>query len=1134
MWRSTRPVVCTKSQAEIGRHRRLEHPGRALSCRGLALCNDGEAQSGRAPTNLQARSPVDCRIVNGDSGLSHQDQRYSKHLADFIDEAPLERRSIVEFVAAVAASLPPGSRVADVGAGSAPFRELFSHVDYMTIDRGESPHGDASDFDVVASAEDVPLDDVSLDAIVCTQVLEHLPEPAQAVAEFYRLLKPGGRLFLTAPLVWEEHEKPYDFFRYTRSGLEHLLSQAGFERLEITGRTDCFSTLAQLLRNARWSLGKTGNDSDQTRQAAFQRLEQMADELVDLAPLDARRSFPLGYSVVAVRPARSIGPQPATPTPPRANTAPRTPIPVLYLAPWVDLGGSDKGTIDWFKNIDKSRWAPSIITTQPSDNRWLPQIEPYAEEIWPLPELMSGSEFPAFILGFIESREIAVVHIMNSRLAFDLLPDMRCLPHPPVVVVQHHAEEPDRSGYVRYVATRYGNLVDAFSLTSNQLADAVTDYDIPRSRMRVIHTGVDGLGEFNPDLVRPFDLPSSPGSRILWPGRLVAQKDPMLTLDVIRLLADRGLSFSLHVVGDGDMKDEVIARARQLDVNRFIEWHPPSYEMPRWYRSTDLLLMTSVFEGVPYVIFEALVMGVPVVAPALPGNVELMGTAGGALIDPRDDAQAYADAIEKLLRNDDYRRAIGDAARKMMLADHSLADMATQHEELYEHLLAHRPASSRQGVDDPAEAKADQRTLPATVTFPRNPPPERSVAVIVPCYKHGRFLPNAIQSLRDQTLQPTRILVVDDASDDLETTAVLNDLDQDPLVTVIRLSANVGPSVARNRALSEIAESYVLPLDADDMLPPTALEELVEQIERSPESVAFIYPRVRHFGNRHDFYQPPSYNLNILLNNNYCVAASLFDRRVFDAGIRYAEDIVFGHEDWDLVLQMAEYGVTGEVADSATLMYRKNGFSRVNAVEYGPESFHERISRRHPLLYKNHRDQIKAEWAPALSLVLIEGSDPTSAWPDNLMDCLRSQSFADFEVLNPAPPASAGPLPQPRYRNGSHIEEAVEKARGRFVILATPVIVDALESSAFLEQIVRLLWAHHERFRLVLASMPERAGPRLTRIAELDAADAMPCAVAWHRKQDETCEVDLDNSSTVIEDIIMRWQSEDTLEWRMV
>ncbi len=194
----------------------------------------------------------------------------------------------------------------------------------------------------------------------------------------------------------------------------------------------------------------------------------------------------------------------------RSPKDPQGRTPILYIAPWVDLGGSDKGTIDWFKHIDRERWAPSIITTQPSLNRWLPELEPYAEEIWALPDLMPGREFPAFILSFIESREVKLVHIMNSRLGFDLLPDMRCLLDPPAVVVQLHAEEPDRSGYVRYVASRFGNLVDAFSVVSQQLGEAILDYDIARSRVHVIRLGVDAHEEFNPDRIVPFELQDRP------------------------------------------------------------------------------------------------------------------------------------------------------------------------------------------------------------------------------------------------------------------------------------------------------------------------------------------------------------------------------------------------------------------------------------------------------------------------------------------------------------------------------------------------------------------------------------------------------------------------------------------------
>jgi glycosyltransferase involved in cell wall biosynthesis len=1073
-------------------------------------------------------------VASRSSANSPARPRYSQSLRRFVDEAPLERRSLLEFVAAAAASLPAGSRIADVGAGSAPFRELFEHVEYVTVDRAESLHGDAHAFDVVASAEAIPLATASLDAVLCTQVLEHLPEPADALKEFGRLLRDGGQLFLTAPLAWEEHETPHDYYRYTRSGLEHLLLETGFEGIEIAGRTDCFTTLAQLLRNARWSLGEAEDAAGDARRAAFVRLEEISDELLELAPLDQRHKFPLGYRVVARRPPRDgvdAGDQPAIL--PRTVHTSNSREAVLYLAPWVDLGGSDKGTIDWFKHIDRERWDPSIITTQPSDNRWLEELEPFAREIWSLPDLMPGSDFPAFILGFIETRGVKIVHIMNSRLGFDLLPDMRCLAHPPSVVVQLHAEEHDRTGYVRYVASRYGDLVDAFSVTSQQLADAILDYNVPRSHIHVIKTGVDARNEFSPDAVAPFDLPGQ-APRILWPGRLVAQKDPMLTLDVVKALDTLGANFTLDVVGDGDLKSEVMDRAEQLDVAHLISWHPPSHEMPRWYRSSDLVLMTSVFEGVPYVLYEALAMKVPVVAPALPGNVELLGRDCETLIAPRDDVEAYASVIERLLANSSRRRELGRLGRELMLEQFSLEEMGRGHDALYEQLLTHQTISPRQGEEDPT---GDVQPEPAPpLALPRNPPPPRTVAVIVPCHEHGRFLPEAIQSLYAQTLRPRRIIVVDDASVDRETTTVLDRLEGDPLVAVIRLAVNSGPSVARNRALDVVEENYVLPLDADDRLPPSALEDMLDQLEQAPESVGFIYPKVQHFGNRHDYYDPPAYNLNALLRNNYCAAASLFDARIFRNGMRYAEEIVFGHEDWDLVLQMAERGVIGEAAKTAVLQYRKRGFSRAKAVEYGPDSFYEATMERHPILYQQQRDKIKAQWSPALSVLLTRGCDGVNGdWPDNLWQQLEAQSCNDFEVIinEPSTPHAPDlPLVKVSGEGTIGVANALAAAGGRFVLLTGTRAASALCSPGAVEQLIRIFWSNYQLPHFVLGQVAQRRGPRLGLLSPEEVAGAAPLAVAWRRTARQSIKIETGAAETLLEDILLHWLTEGAVTWR--
>jgi SAM-dependent methyltransferase len=228
----------------------------------------------------------------------------SERLREFIAEMPAEREPIVRFVAAAAGALAPTARVVDIGAGDAPYRELFDHVEYVTVDWEASQHPGAGASDLIASADALPVADASFSAALMTQVLEHVPEPAAALREAYRVLEPGGVLLLTAPLAWELHEVPYDYYRYTRFGLEHLLRQAGFEQIEVTARSDSFTTLAQLMRNVSDGIGSAPDGLDDRRAAAGAALRRLADEVEALAPLDAAAVLPLGYLVSARRPPR--------------------------------------------------------------------------------------------------------------------------------------------------------------------------------------------------------------------------------------------------------------------------------------------------------------------------------------------------------------------------------------------------------------------------------------------------------------------------------------------------------------------------------------------------------------------------------------------------------------------------------------------------------------------------------------------------------------------------------------------------------------------------------------------------------------------------------------------------------------
>ena len=141
---------------------------------------------------------------------------------------------VTRFVEEVSNSLPPGSSVLDAGAGECVYKQLFSHCQYKAIDLavGEDKWN-YGNLDYIGPLHDMPIPDDSFDAVLCTQVLEHLEWPRESVKEMYRVLKPGGRLFVTVPMSQGEHQVPYDFFRYTSYGLRSICQHAGFGEVEV-------------------------------------------------------------------------------------------------------------------------------------------------------------------------------------------------------------------------------------------------------------------------------------------------------------------------------------------------------------------------------------------------------------------------------------------------------------------------------------------------------------------------------------------------------------------------------------------------------------------------------------------------------------------------------------------------------------------------------------------------------------------------------------------------------------------------------------------------------------------------------------------------------------------------------------
>jgi SAM-dependent methyltransferase len=164
-----------------------------------------------------------------------------------------------EWLKRVIDDLPAGLRILDAGAGELKNRQHCGHLQYVSQDFGQyvgegnlpgvGLHSDGwntSRIDLISDITAIPAPDASFDAILCSEVLEHVPEPTHALDEFARLLKTGGILILTAPFGSNVHMAPYHYCSgFSRYWYEYHLASRGFEIKELISNGDWYSLLRQ-------------------------------------------------------------------------------------------------------------------------------------------------------------------------------------------------------------------------------------------------------------------------------------------------------------------------------------------------------------------------------------------------------------------------------------------------------------------------------------------------------------------------------------------------------------------------------------------------------------------------------------------------------------------------------------------------------------------------------------------------------------------------------------------------------------------------------------------------------------------------------------------------------------------------
>ena len=221
------------------------------------------------------------------------------------------------------------------------------------------------------------------------------------------------------------------------------------------------------------------------------------------------------------------------------------------------------------------------------------------------------------------------------------------------------------------------------------------------------------------------------------------------------------------------------------------------------------------------------------------------------------------------------------------------------------------------------------------------------VSVVIPCYNHGDFLIETLDSLQSQTFTDYEIIVVNDGSTDEATVTLLQSLNRSK--TRVFHTSNMGVSAARNRGVAEAKGEYILPLDADDKIGSNYLELAVNVLETRPE-VAIVYCERVLFGEREGVDSLPDYDPRALLVDNCIYPAALFRKGDWKTVGGYSEKMVHGWEDWDFWISLSELNKQVVKIPKPLFFYRVRNESRDHSLQ-----FHQKIAMMSVMLLRHKR-----------------------------------------------------------------------------------------------------------------------------------------------------------------------------------
>ena len=364
---------------------------------------------------------------------------------------------------------------------------------------------------------------------------------------------------------------------------------------------------------------------------------------------------------------------------------------IAIIAGQLVLGGAERQLYLWLSNLDRNQFRPVVITLHPDcGDYWEDPVEALGIDVIRVPRRRN------------KVRRLAAI----SRALRGYQPDL--------IHGWHLFASPYAGAAARFVGARasLGSVRGSFrsyarDAVTASLADLLTDglvvnstavarqiegkhRLVPRKVFAVPNAVEPVVGERGQARSRFAERWKIPDSRV-WiasMGRFEKSKQFDLLLELTASLASEGEDLHLVLIGYGEGMDELKTLAKALEVEDRVTFTGADPEARFWMKAFDVFCFTSADEGLPNVVMEAAAAGLPVLAWRTEFLRELLGDRQSAVLAELGNVRALREGLHALIENPEYRRCLGEAARKEVLANFGVPTFVRRLSSVYEELLA--------------------------------------------------------------------------------------------------------------------------------------------------------------------------------------------------------------------------------------------------------------------------------------------------------------------------------------------------------------------------------------------------------------------------------------------------------------